>query len=155
MQVDQVHTVCSLIIYHSLNNLCIGSFLLKYIWFLRVFSMGDHLHLNDYSHHIEKIPDKAVQGCFPTRHPAKFCNSFIKHERTITYPFDLIIIIIIELWHPPAVYYTVPTRHPDKFCNSFADHEHATTVPCNPSIELWNPSAVYCTINTLLNKRAY
>lgn len=154
MQVDQVHTVCSLIIYHSLNNLCIGSFLLKYIWFLRVFSMGDHLHLNDYSHHIEKIPDKAVQGSFPTRHPAKFRNSFIKHERTITYPFGL-IIIIIELWHPPAVYYTVPTRHPDKFCNSFADHEHATTVPCNPSIELWNPSAVYCTINTLLNKRAY
>lgn len=104
--------------------------------------MGDHLHLNDYSHHIEKIPDKAVQGSFPTRHPAKFRNSFIKHERTITYPFDL-IIIIIELWHPPAVYYTVPTRHPDKFCNSFADHEHATTVPCNPSIELWNPSAVF------------
>lgn len=61
--------------------------------------MGDHLHLNDYSHHIEKIPDKAVQGSFPTRHPAKFRNSFIKHERTITYPFDL-IIITIELWHP-------------------------------------------------------
>lgn len=63
--------------------------------------MGNHLHLNDYSHHIEKIPDKAVQGSFPTRHPAKFRNSFIKHERTITYPFDL-IIIIIELWHPPS-----------------------------------------------------
>lgn len=42
--------------------------------------MGDHLHLNDYSHHIEKIPDKAVQGSFPTRHPAKFRNSFIKHD---------------------------------------------------------------------------
>jgi hypothetical protein len=56
MCADQVHNMCNVCMYYCMNKLCIGSFVYN-----RVFSLGNHLHLQYYLNHLEK----AFHDCQP------------------------------------------------------------------------------------------